>query len=962
MAGDFLLSPLDDPGMLQYGAIKALQERLGGTVEFADPNNAFLFQMEYVSSLAAGMCGEMYNLFSDMYLSRAITMEQLYRHMSDYDYTHIVSKPATIQVQFQFDRDYLFANALDYNDDYKKVIIPELTTFSIGAYTYGIYYPIEIRINKRTGNILVSYDVEKQNRLNTLSTNTLDDVQIYSQYGLNVLALTFPVYQFTREMYYDILIPEQGFVRQYNYTDKFYAVRVFTGPDDETWTELTYTLSDDVYDRDEPTAKIAILADVSKIQISIPQIYFTKGLMSEKLKVEIYTTHGEIDIQLTQSEAASANCEFNLRDPNIIVSPHSEILAILPTKNLIPMQTSVSGGSNGLSFEELKRRIISGTLYDAVPITPMELENTFKDKGFSLLKSHDGITDRIYFANRRITGGYNGTIPITTAAICIDTQSLGTSESIRTYSDTSITILPTSIFLYAVSSGVCTPINDSMLNTLKNLSRLDLCAELNTHVYTRQPFHICIYPGKIPITKSYNLMNPETSRLTFIKENVESILQATVVNSAITHLSSGTGGYNIKFGVEKSSGLKDISEDDLAILIMTTDRSENKVYLRANYVGKLNDRISVYETFIYTDYHITHDGYIRVSMLSSDDQIVQSDVQLTSTFTVHSLISSSKLITPDDSSITFGVPNSYNSFKGMTKQSIAIKFGDDLSSGIYNKMSVEWSPIQYAKHSVDVYHTYSRDQYMKDESTGLYVMEEIDGVKKLILEHRAGDAILDSSGAPVIKNPQGSYKHDALGQPIQIDTRHSIFYIDALQVNACMYASEHTSDVEFMKTLSRVVTDYVATVTEFKSRILESTDVYFRPTRSIGTTSFNLGDGKSVNLNIDLSFEIKFYVPIKVLEDANIRSLIENMTVAVIERHVSLSVISMTDASKELKSLLGDNVTSIDIGGINGTPSLQTLMPTENGIAPMVKLLLTIREDGRFVLKRDIKITFVSDT
>jgi hypothetical protein len=54
-------------------------------------------------------------------------------------------------------------------------------------------------------------------------------------------------------------------------------------------------------------------------------------------------------------------------------------------------------------------------------------------------------------------------------------------------------------------------------------------------------------------------------------------------------------------------------------------------------------------------------------------------------------------------------------------------------------------------------------------------------------------------------------------------------------------------------------------------------------------------------------------------------------------------------------------VTSIDIGGINGRQSLQTIMPTEGGIAPMVKLLLSIREDGKFVLKKDIRVKFLTD-
>lgn len=97
---------------------------------------------------------------------RATKSEDLYKHMSDFDYVGLFSYPADFSFQLALDKTLVKRHAVKYNAHYSKIIIPRNTTFKLGRFHFGIHYPIEIRVNNITGSILAVCDTSESNSTN----------------------------------------------------------------------------------------------------------------------------------------------------------------------------------------------------------------------------------------------------------------------------------------------------------------------------------------------------------------------------------------------------------------------------------------------------------------------------------------------------------------------------------------------------------------------------------------------------------------------------------------------------------------------------------------------------------------------------------------------------------------------------------------------------------------------------
>lgn len=954
---EFSREILEHPGMLQRSVLQELSDRTGGKRVPTDPNNGFMFLLEAGSSMATQFVHRTERVFEELYPRRATKSEQLYRHMSDFDYLKLTAKPAGTSMVLTLDRAELTKRALQFNEHYKKVVIPATSVFTVGDRRFGIYYPIEIRINMLTDNIIVTHDASSTNPMHELGTNLVDYVT-HDQNGLKLLKMVIPVYQFERASHVETVVIEQGFNVIYPYTNKFYAARVWTLLNNK-WQELAYTLSEDIYDRTVATAKILLMTDQNKVRVNIPQVYLAKGLVGKQIRVEIYTTEGSIDIPVTANEARNCKVDFDLRSDTSTV--YSSALENLTLHILTPSESRIIGGGDNISFEELRRRVVYGTITDGVPITPLDLETFVSDNGFSLTKYLDNVTGRIYYANKKLLSSTSdrSTIPVTTANIELTDDTVSGTESILSFADNMITILPTTIYEYSTSSGVCKPLIDTARNTLQaNIGR-DLVDALNAKTYTRSPFHIVTYTdGKYPSSKTFDLNNPTVHRLKFIRENVNAAAQMVVMTSLVLHNGFGTGGYTVRLGVSKTKDLTDIAESDVYVLLLTTDKSGRQVYARATHVGA-TDVLDIYEAYIPSSYHISKDGYIRTLLNTDSSTTVSCDLPLSTTFDVRMMVASSAL--PDvagEFAITNGIPSEFTGHVGLVQQELSVTLGEDLSDGVFNITDAVFSAETYVTYPEDIYHTYPKDVYETDASGALVYTTDVNGVVLNKL-HSAGDVVLDVDSNPVVKHSLGDIKRDDDGNPIVSRSRSIIYYVEALMFDARMYASQSEQDIAYMERLSGELAAYIATIRTMQGRMFEETKLFFRPIRTIGTSTFGLGNGSTAVLDLGLAFTIKYYITRGVMKDSALKKVIEERTKEVIDSHMSDPVISLTEISKDLKTTLSDHIVSIDALGINGSPTLQTLLIQEDDVSPMTASKLVYNPDGTMTMEKDISVEFL---
>jgi hypothetical protein len=934
-------SVLANPASVQSMVLTEFQNRLGGTYSVADPNNSFNLLLEANSSINAQSVRFMESMFDAQYAVRATTSAELYNNMSDFDYLSMVAGPSSTTINLTFNADYLIANARYYDVVYNRVVIPAGSQFYIGPLTFGIYYPINIDINRTTDNINVLWDTTINNPLQTLSTNMVPFVQ-YSNGGLNLITLTIPVSQFAMSTTIYPVVAQQGFIQSINYPNQFYAARVFTNLPTGSWTELAYTLSETVYDPTTPTAKLTIQNDTNILTVSIPQIYFTNSQIGNQVMVMVYTTEGAIALDLTSVEVSSCNCDFGLSLTE--VSPYALILANLATIDLTPAEMSITGGSSALSFTALRNLVINGGLYTSVPVTPAELTAYAAKQGFAITKYIDNVTDRIYYASNTISGGQNGYVMVTTATISVILPPVGSTTGLPSTilnfpTENAVMILPTTIYSYNTQSDLCTPLTDTAVIVLNNMTKAEFATEVNTNSYTKCPFHIVTYTAsQYPITKSFDLMNPTASTIRYIADNVELTPQMSLVSAAVIHNNNGTGGYTLRLGVTKTSMMSLIAESDITVYLSVIGSNNDTFYGIATLSGT-SGVLYIYELQIPTTYYISQQDTFRSTMLSTTQGIATTvDIPLASTFTVTFLLTPSlypAALTTQNVNIVNNLATPYNQLLGVCQQQVDVVFGTDLSSHLYNSTNALWTSTTYAVWPETIYQTYPTDVYETDAQGGL-VYTVVSGVLHLNKIHSLGDQVLDSSGNPIVLHAIGSSKLDSLGNPITMATRQLNYYVSSMMFDMRLFYSTNQADVTFVSNLTNTLMSYFATLTTIQGNLLEQTSLYYRPNNTMGLATFSAGNNKPISLDLGFSFSFIAYVSQATLDNPTLTSAIVADITSITQSEMTKPIISLTEIADNIKSQLSDTIISLDIEGIDSTTTLQTVIVPAGTISPII--------------------------
>lgn len=954
---DLSLRLLTDPINIQKLVLDDVQSRLGGNYEIVDVNNTWAHLVETASNLTAQMAVSTENAINATNALRAQTTEDLARNMSDYDYVNQYSTPAMTHVLLTLDKKYITDNALSYNENYKKVIIPVDTTFTIGSLVFGIYYPIEIRINKTTGTPLVVFDATEENSLHSLKQNIIPFTE-QSYMNMNLLILKIPVYQFTKSYVEEDLVPLQGFANKYTYTDKFFATRMFTTVNGKK-VELHQTLSPGSYDPYEPTARIRIEPETKTFYVNIPQIYFTSNLMGPKLTMEVYTSKGALDVDVSAIPAESILCNFNLNKHS---SPFSKILSMVPTILVAAANNKIVGGSDGYDFEELRRRVINNAFHTSVLVTPMDMEKYFDDAGFRIVRYMDNLTNLIYFGYKVLTDKFGSIVPSMTAAIDFKESIIDTVSTILKNSDGTFTFLPKTLYKYNESSQTCTPVPDQDIATLANLTTLERITEFNNTIYTKSPFHMRLIPdGRYSKVGSYNLMTPSIEDLMFSHENPNITAQMVATAGAIHHLNEGSGGYKLQLMVNKSTDLLEIPETDLYVYLYTEAVDGMLVGTRLTFKEKFGNEY-IYETILETDYCISRDHNLNLTSLHDDSTTWDHFVKLESTFNIVFLVNRNHFPNAiSENSLYQGIKNELkNTHLVVLRQTCTIKLGYSLEDVVYNDINLSWSGKQYLTHPIDVPMTYPYDVYQTnpDGTPTIEIDPESCEVVMTTL-HQKGEVILDDFGNPVLKYRKGDIRYGEDGKPILLHDRVQVYYINALMLDAKIYLSEHPKHVSYRDALPETLESYFATLRSAADLLLERDLLYFRPIRTLGSSQFNIGDSIVVTMPLTMSLKLRCFVGADVAADTQLRETITESIINLIEPEIQEKQISLTDLASLVKEKI-DYIEFVDVLGINDDTALQTLTIVEEGVQPSIAQELYLTKDNTLSIKKSIDVEFTA--
>jgi len=961
-----LISTLRNPTNIAAKALNEIESRLNGTITIADPNAPFCHLLEFGSSIAAQVINAMDAKLPALYPKRAENMEDLYGHMSDFDYLRMYSTPARSALRMFLPKKFLLDNAVEYNANYKKLVIPSDTTFLVAKYNFGIYYPIEILINNYTGSFTVAYDTSESNPLHVLSKNIVDKYEI--QYmGVDYLILDFPIYQFSKSSIVETIVSSTGFVKSINYNDKFYALRVFNYKNG-TYTELAQTQSKIVYDATVPTLYLQVHPDKNKLVLNIPQVYFDNGMMGSKLLIEVYTTVGALDIDTSNLLDTDIGVTYNNNARTD--STFTNIFKNMPYDIILQLSGDrITGGSNAISVSTLRQRVIQDTLYDRVPISEADISVMLEDNGFYVHKSLDNVTDRIYYAYKVIRDSTGSIVPSTT----IPLKLLGTdvtdgkhSTLVNCSADSSVTILPTTIYKYNQDANCAIPLVDDELNKLVSLDKDVLATTLNTAGYLKSPYHVRVsMNGNYPRADTYNLMTPTVDKIIFVEDNYETTYKLVSYAATINH--DNIGYYEVTLSVSASDDVTNLSVNDILLYVMV--KSDDKwVGTTCEYVSfNPATNIFIYKFKIPTTYHLTLDNKIGITYTNDEDTYTNYEylINLVSDFHVVYMVARSAVTDvsePVDSIIT-GVPDQYKQlYIGLSRQYFTITLGTNINNVIYNNVEVTLGANTYARYETNIPAKYTEDVYEKDENGYIKTYTDVNGKMYTKKIHEVGEAITDETGKVRFEHMAGDVIRDSYGNPVVVSAGVDTYFITMMFIDAKMFFSDRQAELDFQSNIYASLNSYFNTIASMQDQLLERTKLYFRCVKSIGTANVNIGDGAVSKQNIELSFRIVCYVASYVKQDESIQNQITEMLCTFIEEAIESKTISMLDIFEKVKEKVSDYIDHFDLLGINDNVALQTFVVTAEDSQPSIRRQLVLTEDNILSLRKQIDVTYVTLT
>lgn len=770
-----ILSIRNNPQAINRLMLRTLQNATNGQAVIMDASGPFPYLMTAACNLASAAMAQNDANNSKQYPVMAQTQDDLYHHMSDTDYLNRFAVPAKTYMTFFLSLDEVKQKAVKVYDSsgnkidgLSKLTIPRFTRITAVGTPYTMQYPIDIFVSSYNGQnnvnqnsgIRVLFDTSRVSPLYSLSTDQVDWNIGYSN-GVAFIRITIPIYQMDISSQVINLNNVTGFSKTFSFADQFYYCRAYTKyNNEESWTEIATTHTS-VYDNNTPTLVLSV-AD-GKLTATLPQIYFTNQTVKDSIRIDIYTTKGAFEIDLSSYRAnfsadwvdydmASTNLKTIVGSGSVeIPSPYAYIAPIMSLNMIgITSQDVVAGGSNGMTFEALRQQVISNLSQPSVPITPANLNTAGTDLGYNIVLSLDNVTDRQYIATRSLPTPTNNSTS-SGAGCSIATLKATMSDLVNIMGETAvadnntrITLKPTALF--KAINGVITPVSSSDMQTILNPASntpSGIANTVNTGDYRYSPFYYVLDSSNNEFNvRPYRLDAPYVTSKYFKAMNQLMLINASTQNYSVG-LNPDGSGYIVSVQLKPDSTLSSIVMDGSTVvwnpvtqlgaqLSYTPNGSSVRKAFPGTLVSPIDPNTNLPVNGIYVYYF-----YIPVNWdVDSEHNLLLSTLETMALETTFDLVYYAINFVPTTGSPPTPVPNSdidlilkptvdpnyssVNTYMAVNQEVMTINFGSYLKD-LWARCRTAVSEIVYETYPEDVYNNYSQSVFLRDVAGNLTI-------------------------------------------------------------------------------------------------------------------------------------------------------------------------------------------------------------------------------------------------
>lgn len=927
----------------------SLSELKGEKFVPSDPSSPLVHLYEMAATLHVDTNRRMLKIDKRHYAVLGETEEELYAGMTGKDYLDRFASPCQVNdVVIRIPTEEIFIKAVeDPVRGTKKLVIGKDSVFTVNNMAISIHYPIEIRLS-RSGVIQATWLTEPVSDLLVIGNNQLV-VNRFTPPGSNleVVDIHVPAFQFKRQSS-SHEITASGFQHSISFEDQFYHAEVFMD-NGAGWERIPVTHSAVVYN---PSVCTAVLKKIDQeLKVWIPQVYFDRGLVGKAVRIDVLSTKGAINDNL--SDFTMSAWQVYWRDLDNTNDPYQ---LAFKTINLAGIYSNaiLSGGSNQKTLEELKLRKIQNATVRQKPITDNELMGTAKDMGFSINLKSDGIGARIYQLSRTLpnTRDYpnkdyrrleiKGQVDSDLLTFRSDFDLLKALPNVAV-SGEKVTLSNQQGFLLS-SGDQIVPIDMQSIEKSWGGDIEKKVAWLNANKLVYSPFFYTVdNTGPNLQLGVFDLDFPVAERHRFIDDNANSPLS---VSSSQINIEKNSLGYKVWLTIN-GSALDDIAPKDLAFqLSLSPHRETAKVYTRGEFHSMQGD-----EWYYTVDLPINHLLDLNETVVAKNLKRFVNDpgeytIDLSGEIEILWVTTADTPRSTLDQNIERWLIN--NDYVALTLEKVQVTLGRRLNNIGGNYRRVIGDPI-YAVNEEDVYLTWDED-IPKRDADGNFVYEYIDGERRIAWEHRAGDKVL-FGGTPVVIGGKGTPKYEYGERVIEKEGAMAIIF-DLVTIEGNWRWLTNPLAKDFYRDSIKVLINYAEQAAgELSERSLPGTVTLFSPDSRLRPVLVTEANGVVVSIPAEESPTIKVYCNDTIFDDLELRSTIRERIHEEIDSWISQKRLSTTELSQRIEALSPDIITAT-VGKIAGNFEVLTLQdPTQNLV-----LKKTVVVNGRGEV--DIQDTF----
>lgn len=924
-------------------SLNRLIDMLDGKIDIVDPSNPFTYLLE-TSCLNTAFAIQEYTLLTrKLYPRLANNYNDLFLHMSDFDYLGIFAEPAYGNVIFN-----ILLNDFETRAKYDPVQneyvlkLPRHLKVTVDKYIFTL--PSAIIIRKTENGIFdVKFENQNFNNIFPVETNYID----FYLYKVNAeeTYITFKVKLPEIDIEaVEIPLEKSKLFKNtltYNPSRDFYFFRAFYRKNNE-WKEMLVTHTEEIYDIYNPTCIIKINTTEHTIDYFIPSIYINSNQIETKVKFLIYTTNGPIDVNFNNYTISSFNNEYNPVFPEEELDDTTEPLQLI-TK-VIYLADKVVGGKNSLDFNSLKNAVIDNSIGDRkLPITNKQLEFFIEQNNFKLIKDVDTVTNRIFLLSTQLPSPLTR-YPVTRLNFdiieyktTINKLKLNGNNIIDINSH--VTIIPENT-IFVLEENELKILSGIEQTNLQSLSDINLVNELNSKKYLATFYHYILtsYNDKVEL-RAYDLNNTEISNINFKEFNSTTRVSINTSNIAIAKTPNG---YTINVLTNLKKYVNSINETNIKPYLVYTDINDSKYYIEGNLFTNINNN-PVYKFLLDTNYFIDNNNKIYISNFRDiNNNLATIGIDLESKLEI---IYVSNIVPPNfiPSSIDSYIYGSYIAVNScvVTLEEVKIKFADYLE---YLDTRIHTSVGDQP------YETYDEDIPLK------YTSNVYDSNNNII--HYVNEIVLDENNNPIIQHHKGEIKYDENNNPIPIPIQDYNVYMNLFFIDYRAIVANTEDIINYRKYLRSFITEkIVENAKNVQEVLLENTIAYVTLPKSIENVIVKVNN-KIASVYGLQNLQIDLYVKENVYNDTSIRDNIEYAIIKQVDEYFfNRKIISKSELHELLFTNLKEYVENITIRNFTNLDADYIEIINNNSYIGLNKKL--VLENNKYNLKEDITIKFL---